>query len=441
MLRTLAVASFVHSPCTRLRSFAYSTTRRLPFSTTTVFAINMSASVSETTTPTPQDYASKGTARAKRVSARTDLVACSQRLQQGELVAFPTETVYGLGCHALNETAILKVFEAKERPLTDPLIVHVLDSAAAFELWQADPSTAEGVILSKLCSRFWPGPLTLVATAKPGVPGKLMAGTGFVACRSPASGTARALLETSQLPLAAPSANKFGHVSPTTAQHVYDDLWQEDVWILEDDMLHDSQHQQPRDRTCQVGVESTVAKLEASKTDENTFVLTVLRQGAVSAADLASSLHDIRPHVEVRAKTKRATDESVANVAPGQTIRHYSPNVVSYMVSAEASKMESSEVLSKAVVIDYGQRLAAWKDMALAYRDLSPTGNSTEAAQGVFETLRWAEGVANAGSIFFPDLSSDEGDNDDALRLAVQDRLTRAASGVTVTSLEQLPER
>lgn len=222
-------------------------------------------------------------ARAKRVSARTDLVACSERLQLGELVAFPTETVYGLGCHALNETAILKVFEAKERPLTDPLIVHVLDCHAAFELWQAQPETStEGVILSTLCQAFWPGPLTLVAKAKPGVPSTLMAGTGYVACRSPSSHTARALLETSQLPLAAPSANKFGHVSPTTAQHVYDDLWQEDVWILQDDFKEEGSQQQEehhQQRVCQVGVESTVDKLEASETHENALVLQVLRQG------------------------------------------------------------------------------------------------------------------------------------------------------------------
>jgi hypothetical protein len=111
---------------------------------------------------------------------------CGERLRQGGLVAFPTETVYGLGCNALDPSAIIKVFEAKERPLTDPLITHVTENQVAFNLWAADINNSlEGKALQSLCKHFWPGPLTLVAKAAPEVPPTLMANTGFCACRSP----------------------------------------------------------------------------------------------------------------------------------------------------------------------------------------------------------------------------------------------------------------
>ena len=363
----------------------------------------------------------------------TDLHACASRLRNGGLVAFPTETVYGLGCHALDPTAVAKVFAAKERPLTDPLIVHVLTPDDAFGLWKADRhgSTPEGRILDRLTQQFWPGPLTLVAQANVNVvPDTIMAGTGYCACRSPSHTTARALLEASKLPLAAPSANKFGHVSPTTAQHVWDDLQNEDVWILQ-------QQQQEVDTTCcQVGVESTVAKLEMISEG---LVVTVLRQGAVSLQDLQTALAD-HPNVSIQANLKRATKDHVANVAPGQTIRHYSPNIPSYLLSPQCisstTTAQDAVLLRKAVVIDYGRRLVQWQGTAVAYRDLTPIGDSAQAAQAIFETLRWAEQVPQADCILFPDLTSMARD---ALSLAVQDRLNRAASGMVVDRLSAIP--
>jgi L-threonylcarbamoyladenylate synthase len=347
----------------------------------------------------------------------TDIEACGERLRQGKLVAFPTETVYGLGCHALNETAIHSVFHAKERPLTDPLIVHVENAAAAFDLWQVSPQ--EEKVISTLCQTFWPGPLTLVAKARSNVPDCLMANTGFVACRSPSHEVARQLLKAARVAVAAPSANKFGHVSPTTAAHVLDDLHQNDVWILDDSTSG----------TCHVGVESTVAKLDDS-------TLTVLRQGAVSVQDLTDCLQSFTD-IKVLHKQQYVSDED-ASVAPGQSIRHYSPNVASFIL-AESLLLGQEEELSKAqeaylstaVLIDYGQQLPqSWQRCACAYRDLSPTQNSSEAAQTVFDTLRWAEQVPGAKRILFCKLH-----DKNALALAVQDRLTRAASGVVIDEL------
>ncbi|KAL7532699.1 hypothetical protein ACHAXR_005289, partial [Thalassiosira sp. AJA248-18] len=233
---------------------------------------------------------------AKQVSAtQQSLNQCGERLRAGELVSFPTETVYGLGCHALDPIAVQKVFDAKERPLSDPLIVHVTRSEDALELWAASSSMEvfaaassssdetiennamqqqkqlqiEKQALSALTQSFFPGPLTLVARAHPSIPQILMADTGYVACRSPSHPVARALIAAADCPIAAPSANKFGHVSPTMARHVMDDLGREDVWVvdpslgmldIEDD--DDDVSSSSGGGVCEVGVESTVAKIE-----------------------------------------------------------------------------------------------------------------------------------------------------------------------------------
>jgi hypothetical protein len=269
----------------------------------------------------------------------------------------------------------------------------------------------------------------------------LTAGTGCVACRSPSDKIARQLLAASRLPLAAPSANKFGHVSPTTADHVWNDLCQEDVWILEEE-----EGEQEKMSGCEVGVESTVAKVE--HTAERGHVVTVLRQGAVCVNAIRECLREANlggDQVTVQSNLDTATADHIPNVSPGQTVRHYSPHVPSFLVSETCSARQLDTttsrrgepgltVLRQAVVIDFGRRLVAWKDVALAYRDLSPTGDSQRAAQTVFDTLRWAEQVDGAACILFPQLPSTGGV--DALTLAVKDRLTRAASGVVIKQLQ-----
>jgi L-threonylcarbamoyladenylate synthase len=385
------------------------------------------------------------TERAKRIT-RKDLAAAGARLQAGDLVAFPTETVYGLGCNALDESAIAKVFAAKERPSSDPLIAHVLTTEQACRLWAAGTTTAtdtpdtstttlEYRILSTLCDTFWPGPLTLVAAAADTVPPSLMAHTGYCAVRSPSHATARALIAAADCPIAAPSANKFGHVSPTTADHVWDDLSMEDVWILQDDGDNN-------DNDNNVGVESTVAKLEMNAGGNS---LTVLRQGAVSVKELAACMLEagFGPDEIFVSAVQRATADHVPNVAPGQTIRHYSPHIPSFLVSPklydvlrERSQQQNPEhyALQSTIILDYGQRLVDWKEHCMEYRDLSITGDGAEACATVFEALRWAESVSGAERVLFPEFLTD--DASDALAIALKDRLTRAASGVVLEKLE-----
>lgn len=390
--------------------------------------------------------------RAKFVSSsKESMIQAGARLRSGYLVSFPTETVYGLGCHAIDPIAVKRVFDAKERPLSDPLIVHVNEAHEALKLWQASSTTSldnsynmEEKALRALTETFWPGPLTIVAKADSMVPSIIMANTGFVACRSPSHPVARALIEASGVPLAAPSANKFGHVSPTRASHVMDDLSMEDVWIVDPDLereSNDDNSQRQENVVCGVGVESTVAKIEM-KTDAKGQI-TILRHGAISAEELIKCMMNANlQHVFDVVEKMQATGEDVNHVAPGQTIRHYSPNVLSYMVASfryqkieNEWSAEEKNILKTAVVIDFGGRLVSMKEHALAYRDLSVDGNPHVAAANVFDTLRWSEMVQGAKRVYFPEIIVSSNNEAEALALAVKDRLTRAASGVVIDSL------
>jgi len=451
-------------------------------------------------TLSPQDTTT--TIKAKLISTTPQsLTLAGERLRAGNLVSFPTETVYGLGCHALDPIAVRKVFEAKERPFTDPLIVHVTRVDEALRLWRAsedsttttDTTTSsttnnhhnlEQKILQTLTTKFWPGPLTIVALASPTVPPLLMAGTGYVACRSPSHPVARALIESSGgIPIAAPSANKFGHVSPTRARHVMDDLGEEDVWILDPELEGGGVNDDDGvgGICCDVGVESTVVKIEMEEegVENNAGVgivgkIVLLRHGAVSSNDILECLRqtpydndssssgssstgscspNLADRLEVIAKPQ-TTGTAVKHVAPGQTIRHYSPNLPSYMIASKRYtqqlqlqtqqsqnqwSQDEKRNLQTAVILDFGGRLQSCRAFALAYRDLSEGGDPKMAAANVFDALRWSEKVEDAERVYFPEISvGDDDDREevvDALILAVKDRLTRAASGVVIDTL------
>lgn len=426
--------------------------------------IPMSSSVDETGISSHDDKISTEIKARLMPTTQSSFEQCGQRLRDGKLVSFPTETVYGLGCHALDPAAVQKVFDAKERPLSDPLIVHVTKSEDALELWDASTSMdrseinnndaqqqemvqIESKALNILTESFFPGPLTLVARAHPSIPQILMANTGYVACRSPSHPVARALISAARVPIAAPSANKFGHVSPTLADHVMDDLGREDVWIVDPslDTTDDTGEHSFGHSVCQVGVESTVAKVEMYTQPNSRGTLgsiTILRHGAVSSSSIIDALekNELSQFFDV-SDSVRFTSEKVSNVAPGQTIKHYSPNVPCFMVDATRQSQQSfnklSEeekgILSQSVIIDFGKRLSGYQQLVLAYHDLSVEGDASLAASSLFETLRWSERIQGAIRVFVPDIIL-EHNNEDALAKAVKDKLTRAASAVVVNT-------
>jgi L-threonylcarbamoyladenylate synthase len=192
-----------------------------------------------------------------------DLAAAAALLRAGGLVAFPTETVYGLGANALDERAVRRVFEVKGRPADNPLIVHVASVDDVGAVAVSLPPTAR-----LLAERYWPGPLTLVLESRPEVPSVTRGGLGTIAVRVPAHPLALELLREARVPVAAPSANRSGRPSPTTAAHVRADLG-EDV-----DLVLDG-------GPCVVGLESTVV-------DARGPVPVVLREGTLTAAELGA---------------------------------------------------------------------------------------------------------------------------------------------------------
>lgn len=212
-------------------------------------------------------------------------------LLQGRLVAFPTETVYGLGAHALDADAVQRIFEAKGRPSTNPIIVHVAEISQAQELTTDWPESAK-----KLAAHDWPGPLTLVLPRREIVPDIVTAGGPTVAVRIPSHPVALALLKAAGIPIAAPSANRSEQLSPTTAQHVLDSL---DGRI---DMILDG-------GPTQVGLESTVLNLATSPPQ-------LLRPGGITPQQIEAIIGPIQRHRE-------SSDEILPS--PGLLRRHYAP--------------------------------------------------------------------------------------------------------------------
>jgi L-threonylcarbamoyladenylate synthase len=213
----------------------------------------------------------------------TTISEAAQRLRAGEVVAFPTETVYGLGANALDAAAVKKIYDLKGRPATSPLIVHVADIEMAKTIVREWPATAD-----KLARSWWPGPLTLVLPKQPTIPDIVTAGLPTVGVRVPAHPVALALIRETGLPLAAPSANKFTGLSPTTAEHVRA-AFGDAVPVIDGG-------------PCQVGIESTVVAVEGTK-------LTLLRPGMVTFGQLELAI----------------AQEGEAHPAPGMHHRHYSP--------------------------------------------------------------------------------------------------------------------
>ncbi len=297
-------------------------------------------------------------------------------LRQGLLVAFPTETVYGLGGDATSEVAVAAIFAAKERPQFNPLIVHVPDLAAAEKLAAFDGQARS------LARKFWPGPLTLVLKRTKDCPVALLACAGLdtVALRVPAHPLAQKLLRAAGLPLAAPSANRSGHVSPTTSAHVMEELGGRIAAVLDGG-------------PCPIGIESTILDLSGEKP-------MLLRPGGAALEDLEKILGPI-----ARAQ------EGAQLRAPGMLERHYAPSLPLRLNAAGVAKTEA--------LIAFGPEPLPGAARCIS---LSPTGDLQEAASRLFAALRALDNPAFSAIAVMP--IPERG-----LGLAINDRLARAARG------------
>ncbi len=304
--------------------------------------------------------------------------AAARLLRAGRLVAFPTETVYGLGADASSSEAVAKIYAAKGRPSFNPLIAHVGSmEAARREARLNDAAEA-------LARAFWPGPLTIVAPRATGgrVCDLACAGLGSVAVRVPAHPVARALIAAAGVPIAAPSANRSGRVSPTTAAHVAADLAGRIDLILDGG-------------AATVGLESTIVACLPDATR-------ILRPGGIASGAIARVL--AQP-----ADSLFAASASV--IAPGMLASHYAPRA--------SLRLDAHDVAPEEAALDFGGALARWP--AQGRIDLSPEGDIVEAAARLFGALRSLDALGVSAIAVAPIPRKGLGE-------AIHDRLTRAAA-------------
>ncbi|OAI54790.1 translation factor (SUA5) [Planctomyces sp. SCGC AG-212-M04] len=314
-------------------------------------------------------------------SITSDVARAADVIRRGGLAAFATETVYGLGANALDPIAAARIFEAKQRPGFDPLIVHIADTAMLEGLVQDIPDAA-----AKLIDRFWPGPLTLVLKKKAIVPDIVTSGLETVGVRLPDHALARELIRLAGVPIAAPSANLFGHVSPTSAEHVAEQLGDRIDIILDGG-------------PCRVGLESTVLDLSGTEP-------ILRRPGGATLESIEAVIGQVRIGASI------AT--GAAAPAPGMLDRHYSPRTPFRLWKPE-EPVPTGNV-----------GLLTWRHPAGDSRfnrtiDLSPTGNLVEAAANLFKAMRDldAAGLDLILATTFPD---------EGLGRAINDRLRRASA-------------
>jgi L-threonylcarbamoyladenylate synthase len=328
-------------------------------------------------------------------------------LRAGEVVAFPTETVYGLGADATSEAALQRIFVAKERPLSDPLIVHLADASQLSEVARAIPPEAE-----RLAERFWPGPLTLVLPRLARIPALVAAGGDTVGVRVPAHPVAQALLRAADLPIAAPSANRFMHTSPTTAAHVLADLDGRIACILDGGPT-------------MVGVESTVVDLTASPPR-------LLRPGGTTLEALRTILPDILAPAFAEGVPPPTSPERIEPAhAPGQMARHYAPRTRLVVFDAMGAEALAAMRALAAEARARGERVGALaadeeaatlEDAGARVARLGPMADLTAISRRLYAALRELDAARL-------DLLLAHSFGRQGLGLAIEDRLRRAAGG------------
>jgi len=328
------------------------------------------------------------------------IAAAAQVIRAGGLVAFPTETVYGLGANALDAAAVARIFSAKGRPANDPIIAHIANLEQLDTL--ADNAPAIAHVLAR---HFWPGPLTLVLLRRPVVPANLSAGRDTVAVRMPAHPVALALIAAAGVPIAAPSANRFSRPSPTTANHVLDDLQGRVDLVLDGGPTL-------------IGVESSVVDLTIDPP-------ALLRPGGVPFEALQSLLPGL-------VFTPRYLDiDGRGAASPGMLLRHYAPDAPLTMVAGEraaalarlrAEAIAMAGAGHRVGVLAFAEDIEDLADVPAYMAVLGPSADPEQVAARLFAALRELE-RARVDVILVRDPGRQ------GLRLAIWDRLVRAAEG------------
>lgn len=311
-----------------------------------------------------------------------ELPAAAQLIREGEAVAFPTETVYGLGADVFNPEAVSKIFEIKGRPKNNPLIAHISDMSQLSLLTDNIPSKAR-----KLMESFWPGPLTIVLDKKDTVPDIVTAGNSTVAVRMPSNSIALELIALTGTAVAAPSANSFTCTSPTTAQHVIDQLGDKCKKVIDGG-------------ACRVGVESTVITFTGK-------VPVILRHGGLSKEEIEMAIGPVEEIEEAK---------DIKRESPGQMLNHYAPKTTLEIVSSITEDLRRDEMVGVILQEPSGE------DFNGPVEVLSRKGDTREMAVNLYAALRRLDllGLKLLVTLPFPDKD---------IGRALNDRLKKAANG------------
>jgi L-threonylcarbamoyladenylate synthase len=331
-------------------------------------------------------------------SSRASIAQAAEILRGGGTVAFPTETVYGLGANALDPVAVAKIFAAKQRPHWDPLIVHLADRSELGSVTAHVPENA-----TQLIDAFWPGPLTLLLLRSAAIPDAVTAGRALVGVRVPRHPVAHALLHAVDLPLAAPSANSFGRISPTMASHVAEDLdGRIDAILDSGETTH--------------GLESTVV-------DPCSDACVVYRPGVITLEQIRA----VCPGAQLFQETELGAESTPESLpSPGVGLRHYAPRA--RLVLVEGAKNFLSQAMAASqdghrvgLMLPEGFPLEEMGQKGMVYR-WGAWSNEEELAHRLFAGLRWLD-AAGATVILCP-LPEAKG-----IGVAIRDRLKKAARG------------
>jgi len=323
-----------------------------------------------------------------------NVIKAAKLIQAGEVVAIPTETVYGLAANALDEKAVSKIFEAKGRPQDNPLIVHIDDFSDLEKIVEDVPQNAV-----KLAEAFWPGPLTMIFKKKDVIPNVVSAGLDTVAVRLPEHMIARAIIYTANYPLAAPSANTSGKPSPTKAEHVYDDMNGKIPAIVDGG-------------SAGVGLESTVV-------DMTRYPPRLLRPGGITLAQLKSVLGE----VEVDDAVVREIEKDAKVNSPGMKYRHYAPNAP--LVILDGAVDTACEYLKeqdgKIAVLCFDEEIEEFSKICKNVISYGKENEPVTLANNLFDALRAFDNM-NVDKIFAREPKGGEG-----MELAVINRLQKSA--------------
>jgi len=320
-------------------------------------------------------------------------------IKNGGLVAFPTETVYGLGANGLDEEAVKKIFIAKGRPQDNPLILHVYSTDQVEDLVEEIPPVA------KLCmDKFWPGPLTIILKKSPKVPDIISAGLDTVAIRMPENKIALEIIRLSNTPIAAPSANTSGKPSPTSARHVIEDL------MGRIDMIVDG-------GDTGIGLESTVLDL-------STDIPMILRPGGVTKEDLSKTI----PNITIDSSIIKE-DEKLIPKSPGQKYRHYAPKAEMFVFSGQVDSIVEAIIVNTEKYTKEGKRVGiiCTDETKNFYKEgviisMGSRKNKETIARNLFNTLRTFDHLD-------VDIILAEGVDLSNLGIAIMNRMMKAASG------------